>query len=134
MAPSFGSYWATQAVRDKLAAEIQKLNATPATHHSRFFDLVPAPIGGPQPVTPGHLPPDPRQAPSRSHVQSTLPAESKVCIVGAGVTGLYIAMILDSLEIPGLSYDILEGSGSTGGRLLTHYFSDANTTITTSEL
>jgi len=42
-----------------------------------------------------------------------------VCIIGAGVSGLYIAMILDSLDI---KYDIMEGSGRTGGRLYTHYF------------
>ncbi|CAI4214550.1 unnamed protein product [Parascedosporium putredinis] len=49
----------------------------------------------------------------------------KVCIVGAGVAGLYIATILDSLEIPGLSYDILESSDRVGGRMYTHKFSDA---------
>ena len=42
-----------------------------------------------------------------------------VCIVGAGVSGLYIAMILDSL---GIKYEILEGSGRIGGRLYTHNF------------
>lgn len=52
------------------------------------------------------------------------PEEHRICIIGAGVTGLYIAMILDSLGIPGLEYDILEASNRTGGRLYTHYFSD----------
>ncbi|KAF8636250.1 hypothetical protein AX16_011020 [Volvariella volvacea WC 439] len=42
-----------------------------------------------------------------------------VCIVGAGVSGLYIAMMLDSLNI---KYELMEGSGRTGGRLHTHYF------------
>ena len=37
--------------------------------------------------------------------------------------GLYIAMILDELNIPNLSYDILEGSKRIGGRVYTHYFS-----------
>jgi hypothetical protein len=47
-----------------------------------------------------------------------------ICIVGAGVSGLYIALILDSLEIPELTYEILEASDRTGGRVKTHYFSD----------
>lgn len=33
-------------------------------------------------------------------------------------------MLLDDLAIPGLSYDILEGSDRVGGRMFTHYFSD----------
>lgn len=32
-------------------------------------------------------------------------------------------MILDELNIPNLSYDILEGSDRIGGRVYTHYFS-----------
>jgi monoamine oxidase len=42
-----------------------------------------------------------------------------VCIIGAGVSGLYIAMMLDSL---GIKYELMEGSGRTGGRLYTHRF------------
>lgn len=42
-----------------------------------------------------------------------------VCIIGAGVSGLYIAMMLDSL---GIKYDLTEGSSRIGGRLYTHYF------------
>ncbi|KAL6715982.1 hypothetical protein ACLMJK_006944 [Lecanora helva] len=53
-----------------------------------------------------------------------LPPGSKVCIIGAGMAGLYIAMILDYLNIEGLSYEILEGSDRVGGRVYTHYFSD----------
>lgn len=37
--------------------------------------------------------------------------------------GLYIAMILDALDIENLSYDILEGSDRIGGRVYTHRFS-----------
>ena len=46
-------------------------------------------------------------------------ADKSYIIVGAGVSGLYIAMMLDSL---GIKYEILEGSGRIGGRLYTHYF------------
>ncbi|KAG1733554.1 hypothetical protein EDB19DRAFT_1855077 [Suillus lakei] len=42
-----------------------------------------------------------------------------VGILGAGVGGLYTALILDSLNI---EYEILEASDRTGGRLLTHKF------------
>jgi monoamine oxidase len=35
-----------------------------------------------------------------------------VCIPGAGVTGLYITMMLDLL---GIKYELMEGSGHTGG-------------------
>jgi hypothetical protein len=80
---------------------------------------------------PLHLPHDP--SPFDSDVkfqveaeQSTLSAalwpELKLCIIGAGAAGLYIAMILDSLNIPYLTYDILESSERTGGRIFTHYF------------
>ncbi|KAG2356587.1 hypothetical protein BDR07DRAFT_1422808 [Suillus spraguei] len=42
-----------------------------------------------------------------------------VGILGAGVGGLYTALILDSLDI---KYEILEASDRTGGRLLTYKF------------
>ncbi|KAG8985254.1 hypothetical protein FRB90_004851 [Tulasnella sp. 427] len=42
-----------------------------------------------------------------------------VGILGAGVGGLYTAMILESLGIP---FEIMEASGRTGGRLYTHHF------------
>lgn len=41
----------------------------------------------------------------------------KIGIIGAGVAGLYAAMILESLD---LGFEILEGSDRIGGRLLTH--------------
>lgn len=48
----------------------------------------------------------------------------KICIVGAGVSGLYTAMILESLEIPNLTYEILESSERVGGRLYTYHFDE----------
>lgn len=44
-----------------------------------------------------------------------------VGIIGAGVAGLYTAMILKSLDIP---YEILEASNRIGGRIYTHRFSN----------
>ncbi|KXN82680.1 hypothetical protein AN958_02304 [Leucoagaricus sp. SymC.cos] len=61
-------------------------------------------------IDPGTLIPPPSHPP-----KPQLP----VCIIGAGVSGLYTAMMLDSL---GIKYEILEGSSRTGGRLYTHNF------------
>jgi hypothetical protein len=48
-------------------------------------------------------------------------ADLPVGILGAGVAGLYSAMILDSL---GIKYEIMEGSRRHGGRLYTHKFKE----------
>ena len=53
----------------------------------------------------------------------------KICIVGAGVAGLFTAMIIDQLNEKfnlGFEYDILEAADETrfGGRLYTHRFTD----------
>lgn len=47
--------------------------------------------------------------------------EKKVGILGAGIGGLYAALILDSLDI---EYEILEASDHTGGRMCTYKFPD----------
>ena len=46
--------------------------------------------------------------------------DEPVGILGAGVGGLYTALILQSLNV---SYEIIEASNRTGGRLFTHKFS-----------
>ncbi|KAI1328961.1 hypothetical protein F5Y16DRAFT_397922 [Xylariaceae sp. FL0255] len=51
------------------------------------------------------------------------PDKIKVGIIGAGIAGLYTALILDDL---GFEYDILEANPDrVGGRLYTHYFGKA---------
>lgn len=50
------------------------------------------------------------------------PEHLKVGIIGAGMAGLYTAFILDTLNISGVSYEILEASDRPGGRCLTHRF------------
>lgn len=60
------------------------------------------------------LPPRPGSA------SQSLPPDTKVCIVGSGMSGMYSALILDHL---GIDYDILEANSRPGGRILTHYFS-----------
>ncbi|KYK56461.1 putative l-amino acid oxidase protein [Drechmeria coniospora] len=115
------SRWARRVTREKIAAEINALAQRDAT---------PIPVAGFGPCTPHQLPRD------SNYEGGALPAPSdgsrgqfrqepprKVCIVGAGVAGLYIAMILDDLKIPNLTYDILESNTRVGGRLYTHHFS-----------
>ena len=50
-------------------------------------------------------------------------AEFPVCIIGAGMAGLYTAMILQFLEIP---YQIVDADTKerVGGRLFTHHFAN----------
>ncbi|KAG2121986.1 uncharacterized protein EDB93DRAFT_1300094, partial [Suillus bovinus] len=48
-------------------------------------------------------------------------SNNTVGILGAGVGGLYTALMLDSL---GINYEILEASDRTGGRLFTYKFQD----------
>ena len=71
------------------------------------------------PPSDGEFKPD-ELPPRREDQSQDLPAGTKVCIVGAGISGLYAALILDHLEV---SYDILEAADRPGGRILTHYFS-----------
>ena len=46
---------------------------------------------------------------------------SKICIVGAGVAGLYLAWMLTFLHVP---YELLEASPRIGGRAFTYRFPD----------
>ena len=66
-----------------------------------------------------NLPPEPSKG-QRSRPKTE---KLKVCIVGSGIAGLYTAMILDSLNLPGISYDLLEAANHSGGRISTHHFS-----------
>lgn len=115
---SYRAQWARRLVRMKLSAEINKLQTR--RQNSPTTGGLQMPLLGSTPVSPHHLPPA-RALPARG---GSLPENSKVCIVGAGVSGLYIAMILDNLAIPGLSYQILEASNRVGGRMYTYHFSD----------
>ena len=45
--------------------------------------------------------------------------ENKICIIGAGATGLRLAMLC---EETGFEYDIYEASDRVGGRLFTYDF------------
>ncbi|KAI1501590.1 hypothetical protein F5X99DRAFT_382386 [Biscogniauxia marginata] len=111
--------WAQRLVREKLTAELNILQQ----QQQRTEHPLPLPFLGYQPWTHDQLPPDSNYSDGKRTVGSGDQPPHKVCIVGAGIAGLYIAMILDSLEIPGLTYDILEANTRVGGRVYTHHFS-----------
>ncbi len=48
-------------------------------------------------------------------------SDRPICIIGAGMSGLYAAMILQDLK---LNFEILEASPRIGGRAFTHRFSE----------
>ncbi|KAF8804924.1 FAD/NAD(P)-binding domain-containing protein [Phlegmacium glaucopus] len=64
-------------------------------------------------------PGEPYPAPPPPYEPTPELARLPVCIIGAGVSGLYIAMMLDKL---GIIYQIMEGSERIGGRLYTYRF------------
>lgn len=125
---SIRSCWANRLVREKLYNELLELKKRG----------VPLPLLGSGPlsaITPYNLPPDPAYhsggeghgssiATAARAVTKPGPPTRRVCIVGAGIAGLYIAMILDDLQIPNLEYEILEASDRVGGRVYTHRFSE----------
>ena len=51
-----------------------------------------------------------------------IPIQGKICIVGAGACGLYLALMLRYLGFSDL--DMLESSDRVGGRCYTHKFTD----------
>jgi monoamine oxidase len=143
--PSIKSRWAKRLVRQTLSEEINQLRKRGVTSHTLS-------LGSNSSVTtPGTLPRDPTfdrkndtslssnnssddSSCGRMGTTSTTTSchgitefgmpPRRVCIVGAGIAGLYIAMILDDLKIPNLEYDILEGSDRIGGRIWTYRFGD----------
>ncbi|RWS21579.1 hypothetical protein B4U80_14128 [Leptotrombidium deliense] len=50
----------------------------------------------------------------------------KVGIVGAGISGLYTALILQDL---GIDYELFEASNRIGGRIFTHYFNNDSSNL-----
>ena len=119
--PSYRAQWARRLVRTTITDEL--LNAqfkagsiygrdsiadSQSSSHAIYSDLI-----------------NPPSSPAASSTESKKERRPlKVCIVGAGITGLYIALLLDSLNDPDLSYDILEASSQAGGRVRTHLFSE----------
>ena len=94
-------------VRDSIAKLLSRLEADGKVNELPL-------IGKPSKVDPDNLPQRPEEK------SKALPTDTKICIVGGGISGLYAGLILDHL---GVAYDILEASDRPGGRILTHYFS-----------
>ncbi|KAN0070833.1 hypothetical protein V8E54_010998 [Elaphomyces granulatus] len=116
---TYRAQWARLLVREQLAREVNILQSLPLDETpGRLHGLPPA---GLSPWTGDNLPPRPIVL---REPKSGMPKrEYKLCIVGAGMAGLYIALILDTLDIPGISFDLFEASDRIGGRCLTHEFS-----------
>ena len=140
MAPDISrkGQWAQRLVRQMFEQEVnairQRQGLGPVLGGPHDHDRFLAPISGELPDYGGYtwdnLPSDPMYSEEADDAAVTsFKAEKvtdhparKVCIVGAGVAGLYIAMILDDLKIPNLTYEILEANTRVGGRIYTHYF------------
>ncbi|KAI1181100.1 hypothetical protein F4777DRAFT_573174 [Nemania sp. FL0916] len=117
---TYRAQWARLRTREQLAKEInilQSLEEKPGDQPG-YLPGLPGKLLGPGNWSPDNLPPRPGRGPSEPR-----PREYKLCIVGAGIAGLYIALILDTLAIPGVSFDFLEASNRIGGRCLTYNFS-----------
>ena len=106
------TYANLEQVRDSIAKLLTRLHKEGKLSTLPGFEHVHPPSHGE--FNPRHLP---RR---QDHKSKALPTGTKVCIVGAGISGLYSALILDHLGVP---YDILEAADRPGGRILTHYFS-----------
>lgn len=132
--PSVRGHWAQSVLRRELALEIPAVAGRGRNFKGLPPSFVGSPVGTPGEIialNPDQLPADTTQD-EDIEIPTTgfrAPAASapdldpmRLCIVGAGVSGLYIAMILDSLGIPNLEYDILESSDRIGGRIFTHQF------------
>jgi len=112
---TYRALWARLLVRDQLVREVNILQSFPLDESpDRLGELPPT---GLSPWTRDNLPP--RLIPEETIVKKGF----KLCIVGAGMAGLYIALILDTLDIPGISFDFFEASDRIGGRCFTHEFS-----------
>ena len=134
---SFRSRWASRLIRENVFHELtkgaehgpRKQDHSPAASQTECLPFSAAHLSAllsTTPRDPFDLPKDIEQEYDRvsSMKSDDLTVKHRICIVGAGITGLFLAMILDSLRIPGLEYDILEASDRSGGRVYSHYFSD----------
>ena len=115
---SYKAEWARQLVLARLAEFYQ---TRPDKDPMRDEITIPPS----EKITPEHLP-QLREVPTRAAEAD----EYRVCIIGAGVAGLFTAMIIDYLNGKanlGFTYDIFEAASETrfGGRLYTHRFSHA---------
>jgi NADPH-dependent 2,4-dienoyl-CoA reductase/sulfur reductase-like enzyme len=123
---TFRAQWARLLVREQLAREVNILQSS----QSDGGGFKGPPDGLHQLPLPGQTPWTPDKLPKRSEVlrdhepPQGEPKKYKLCIVGAGMAGLYIALILDTLKIDHVSFDFFEASDRIGGRCFTYEFSN----------
>src|ERR1700754_3454658 len=87
---TYRAQWARRLVREQLAREINILQSLPLDKTpGRLHELPP----GQTPWTRDNLPPRPDVL--REPIATPPKQEYKLCIVGAGMAGLYIALILN---------------------------------------
>lgn len=100
-------FYAKLIIRDQVVRDIAKVSLNDLRETGLIDPNAPPPALGAFP------PRNPKRKP-------VAPAKDlKVCIIGAGVAGLYTAFVLDALGVP---YDLIEASDRFGGRIRTHYF------------
>ena len=103
---TFRGRYAAKVAKNHVKSKLQQSGVIPSKTSSL-----------PRPVI--KLPSEPRKK-----ALEPLPEKSpfgKVCIVGAGAAGIFMAWMLTYL---GIEYDLLESSDHTGGRVKTHEFPD----------
>lgn len=113
---SFTARYARQLIRENITRELRTLRES---HDAEPPVDLPA-IGGICLKDPFSGAGHPLE--EETYLDDSVPLDVKFCIIGAGVAGLYIAMILKELGIP---FDLVEASDRAGGRLYTHRFSEA---------
>lgn len=118
--PSYGALWARRLIRTTINDEL--LNAQSRAGITDRPDSI-ANFSSTPPIVYGNLTNPLSSLPAISKNSKKELGPLKVCIIGAGISGLYIALLLDSLNDPDVSYEMLEASTQAGRRVQTHRFS-----------
>ncbi|KAH7356359.1 hypothetical protein BKA66DRAFT_595865 [Pyrenochaeta sp. MPI-SDFR-AT-0127] len=107
----------TQTLRGRYASRILKAHVEAKYLHRTGRGLQ-GPEGSPLPSFGGIPPPSTFRSDTANLVQAKAgPDLGKVCIVGAGAAGIYMAWMLTYL---GIEYDLFEASDRIGGRVFTY--------------
>lgn len=115
--PSIRARLACHLVKTHIQKEIREAKSTCQESISLFRMLTSSPgstVWNIELRRPPELPLVPQNGKSDSNI--------RVCIIGAGISGLYLGMLLDELDLKNVSYDILESNERTGGRVYTYKF------------
>jgi len=121
--PTFRAQYARRLIRERLYEELHRRHDAYGQPGCIAPPGHPFLGGGPTTSAPHHpseLPHEPKEGLARGKVDK---GALKFCIVGAGIAGLYTAMILDEC---GVKYDFFEASERVGGRVYTKKFGGGN--------